>query len=111
MGSLNIFTSNLFEYTYGHGAPECVRVLWRSSSEWLAIPEASPIGPEKKRNDIRSRTARAMNASRTNLYWFTRYPDYRNWTRPDGIDVPSVPAGNYSIHSANYKKKTKQPEI
>ena len=48
MGTLNIFTSDLFEYTYGHGAPECVRVLWRSGSEWLAIPEASPIGPEKK---------------------------------------------------------------
>ena len=58
---------NLFKYIYKCGGASTrarSRVVW----QWLVIPEASLIGPEKI-NDmfVRSRTARAMNVSRMNL--------------------------------------------
>ena len=90
---------NLFKVIFGRGGAR-TRARCLVVQRWLAIPEASPIGPEKMKikNDeifIHSGTAQARKGGLS----ASRAKDYHNWKRPDGIYVPSVPAGDDAIHS------------
>ena len=64
--------SNLYEYTHGRGgARTCARSL--AVRRWLAIPKASPIGPEKRRGKemfvrSRARPAASQDEARSARY-------------------------------------------